>query len=455
MALVALILLLAVPVLAQDAIRLRERALEILVELIRCDTTNPPGNETRAAEYLRRFAAAHGIESELAGSDPERLNFIARLKGSGQQRPLLMMAHTDVVPADPAEWTADPFGAEIRDGVMYGRGTLDTKGLLAAEMAVLVELKLRKTRLKRDIIVLAEADEESGSTGMRWLVANAWDRIEAELALNEGGYIQQTASKRRVCHVQTAEKIPTRVALVARGTAGHASLPRPDNAIMRLARALLRLDTDQPVRLNATTRRYFSELAKVEDYQWMAALLPKLEYAQSQLDAAASIRARDPELDAQLRTSISPTMLAAGVKINVIPNTAEAQLDIRRLPDESAEEVVGRLRRMIHDEAVEVRPLDVDTMPATEPSSITSPGYRALERALHRSAPRTVVVPFMSRGATDGAFLRQKGVAVYGVPLFLREDSDSRAHGNNERISVLNLQAGTELLWHIVLAIAE
>ncbi len=439
---------------AQEDLSLGERAARYLADLIRLDTTNPPGNETRAAEYLKRVADEHEIPAELLGGDPARLNFVARLRGRGQARPLLLMAHTDVVPADRAQWTVDPFSAEIREGEMYGRGSQDDKNLLAAELAVLVELKLRGIALNRDVILLAEADEESGSTGIRWLIENAFESIDAEAALNEGGTVQDLRSGVRLFQIQTAEKIPTRVVLTARGGAGHGSLPRSDNAIAHLARALVRLESDQPVQLNPTTRRYFAQIAAIPDYRWLAPLAPRLDHYSSAQSAAAQIRARDPELDAQLRTTISPTMLSAGVKINVIPNAAEARLDVRRLPNESREEVLARIGRMINDPAVEVAAAPEDGMPATPPSPVNSALYRLMERVFIASAPRAAVVPYMARGATDGAYLRAKGIAVYGAPLFLKEKHEGRPHGNDERISVANLAAGTELLWRIVLAAA-
>lgn len=451
------VLVLALPglVFAQGDSALGERARQYLVELIRLDSTNPPGNETRVAEYLKRICGQHGIPAELLGNDPSRLNFVARLRGSGRERPLLLMAHSDVVPADRSPWIVDPYSGEIRDGYIYGRGAQDDKNLLAAEMAVLVELKRRGVKLKRDVIVLAEADEESGSTGIQWLIENAFDKIDADFALNEGGFAQDTRSGARVFQIQTSEKIPTRVVLTARGTAGHGSLPRPDNPVVRLARAVLRLaESDQPVRLNATTRRYFAEITKLPDYRWLASSLAKLENPYSAAAVAGLIRSRDLELDAQLRTSIAPTIFHAGVKINVIPNAAEAQVDVRRLPNETRDEVMLRFRRIVNDETIEITPAPGHEMPPTEPSSMTTVLYQAMERIFLSTSSRALVVPYMARGATDGAYLREKGMAVYGVPVFLKESGESRAHGNNERISLANLEAGTELLWKIVLEVA-
>jgi acetylornithine deacetylase/succinyl-diaminopimelate desuccinylase-like protein len=431
------------------------RAREYLTALIRLNTTDPPGNETRVAEYLKSVVTQYDIPVDLLGPDPTRLNFVARLPGSGELPPLLLMAHEDVVPADPAQWTADPFAAETRAGFLYGRGAEDDKDLLAAELAVLVELKLKGVKLRRDVILLSEADEEAGSSGIQWLIRNAYDKIAAEAALNEGGNAQDLPSGTSLYQIQTAEKIPTRVVLTAHGTAGHASLPRPDNPVVHLAAAIVRLGADQPVRLNETTRAYFTQISRLPDYAWLAPLFAGLDDPARQSAAAAEIRRRDRDLDAQLHATVSPTMLKAGLKINVIPNVAEAQIDVRRLPNETREEVVERLRRLVEDPAIDVASSGDQEMPPTPPSPIDAPLYKTMERVLTASAPHAAVVPFMSRGATDGAFLRQKGMAVYGVPVFFKESGTSRAHGNDERISLASLDRGTELLLEIVLAAAQ
>lgn len=442
---------------AQDTSALRDRAQRYLVDLIKLDTTNPPGNETRVANYLRLTVSAAGISCELAGNNPARLNFIARLPAhlhSGL-RPLLLLAHSDVVPADRTQWTLPPFAALLRAGYLYGRGSQDDKSLLAAELAVLLELKKRAVSLNRDVILLAEADEEAGSTGMTWLVQNAYPKIDAEFALNEGGAALDSRAGVRILQIQTSEKIPTRIVLTARGTAGHGSLPRPDNPIVHLSRAIVRLaDADQPVKLSTTTRRYFSELSKLQDYDWLRPMLARLEDPGLATSAANQIREHDPELNAMLRTSLSPTILHAGMKVNVIPNSAQAEIDVRRLPNESRAEVENRFRRILADSSVEIGREQAQEMPATEPSSLTTPLYKAMEQVFLQSHPKALVVPYMSRGATDGSFLRAKGMAVYGVPIFVREAGESRAHGNDERISPENLGRGTDLLWKIVLASA-
>lgn len=432
------------------------RTRQYLVDLIRLDTSNPPGNESKVAIYLKQVADANSIPAELLGDDPKRLNLVARLKGNGKNKPLLLMAHSDVVPAERKQWTVDPFKGEFRDEYLYGRGAMDTKSLLAAELAVMVEIKRRNLKLSRDLILLSEADEEAGSTGIQWLLQHAGPKIEAEFAFNEGGSVWESKNGTRVFLVQTAEKIPTRVVLTARGPAGHGSLPRSDNAVLRLSRALVKLaDADQPVKLTATTRRYLRELSAFPEYDWLPLLLARLDNAATVQAAAGQIRTRDPELDAALRTTVTPTMLNAGIKINSIPSSAEAQVDVRRLPNETTEEVLARFRQIVGDPAIDIVLAPGAQLPVTESSSRTSAAYHSVERAIGLVYPRqSAVVPFMSRGATDGSFLRSHGMAVYGVPIFMRDSGESREHGNDERISTQNIESGAELLWQMVLETA-
>ncbi|MBL8240379.1 MAG: M20/M25/M40 family metallo-hydrolase [Bryobacterales bacterium] len=442
--------LLALCAIAVSAETLEDRTQRYFIDLLRLNTSNAPGNETLVAQYIQAELRKEGIESELLGGDANRLNLVARLKGNGAKRPLLLMAHSDVVPVEPKLWTVPAFDAVQKDGFIYGRGAVDTKSLLAAEMAIFVELKQKKTPLNRDVILLSEADEEAGSTGIQWLIRNAWDKIDAEFCLNEAGARSLTPDKTEVFQIQTSEKVPTRVILVARGSAGHGSLPRKDNAVAHLSDAISKLTKAyMPVQFNTTTRRYFGEIAKLDEYKWLQPLLPKLEAN------ANEIGDRDPELDAQMRTTVSPTMLRAGMKVNVIPNQAEAQLDVRRLPGETKEEVYERFRKLINDPAIEVLPEPGQDMPATEPSALTTELYKAIEETIKKQNSKAAVIPYMSRGATDGAFLRAKGMAVYGVPVFMRDDKPSRAHGNDERIRASTLRDGATLLQKIITAITQ
>ena len=286
-----------------------------------------------------------------------------------------------------------------KNGYIYGRGAEDDKQLLAAELAVMVDLHRRKVVLDRDIILLSESDEEAGSLGATWIVQHAWPKIDAEFALNEYSYILPTPSGVPVFQIQTAEKIPTRFKMTARGTAGHGSLPRDDNPVEHLARAIYRLSqADQPVQLNATTRAYLNAIGKTAGLRLAgAAAHRRLEDPATASRTADEIRKRDPEIHAMLRTTVSATMLSAGTKINVIPNTAEAQVDGRRLPTETREEVFERFRKIIDDPAVTIEATS-SQQPSTEPSSLTSPLYLAMEKVFRAAAPNALVVPFLMRG---------------------------------------------------------
>ena len=442
---------------ADDNRSLPDRTRQYLVDLIKIDSSNPPGNETAVANYLKQVADSHAISCETMGNDTKRLNFVARLKGSGRGRPLLLIAHSDVVPVERKEWTVDPFSGELRNGFIYGRGTQDDKSLLAAEIAVMVEIKRRNIKLGRDVILLSEADAEGNSSGIQWMLAHEYPKIEAEFALNEGGSILEIKDGPKIFQAQTSEKIPTRLILTAKGTAGDASLPRPDNPISHLNRALMKLsEAEQPAKLNDTTRRYLRDISKVAEYSWLAPLIRSLgnTNAAIQQAAASQIRAKDPELDAMLHTTVSATMLNAGTKNNVIPTTAQAQVDVRRMPNETKEEVLARFRQVVNDPAVDIALASGPQFPATDPSPMTTPLYLAITRAVGRAYPRDLVVPYMATGATDSGFVRAHGMPVYGVPAFVRDAGDTRVHGNDERISPKNLEDGVELLWQIVLEIA-
>ncbi|MEQ1945703.1 MAG: M20/M25/M40 family metallo-hydrolase [Bryobacteraceae bacterium] len=434
---------------------LGDRARQYLVDLVRLDTSNPPGNESRVAEYLKAEADANGIPNELLGADPKRLNFVARLKGSGKYRPLLLMAHTDVVPADRSQWSVDPFSGEFRNGFIYGRGVWDDKGLLAAQLAVIVEIKRRNIRLDRDIILLAEADEEDNATGIQWMLQRYPGKIDAEFALGEGGSIIESKDSTKIFRIQINQKVPVRLLLSARGTAGHGAIPRADNPIIRISRAVVKLtEADQPARLGMTMRRYLRELAKLPDYSWLVPIMPRLENPTTLQAAANQIRAHDNELDSLLRTTISPTVVRAGGKNNVIPNAAEALVDVHRLPGESPEEVMDRIRQIISDPAIEVSIAPGTQSPGADPSPLGTTLYRAMERAIDHAHPHDVAVPYIGRVGTDAAYLRARGIPVYGAPIFIRDPESNRGHTNDERITPKNLNEGAGLLWQVVLETA-
>ncbi len=412
----------------------RDEVVATLQGLIRINTSNPPGNETQAVRYLKSLLDREGIPSEIFAKDSSRANLVARLKGSGTKRPILLMGHTDVVGVERDKWTVDPFGGLIKDGYLYGRGASDDKDNAAVSLQVLLLLHRLKVPLDRDVIFLAEAGEEGTSEwGIDFMVAQHFDKIDAEFALLEGGGIQVEHGAVKYVAVSTTEKIPNTARLVAHGTSGHGSVPRPDNPIVHLAAAVARVGAYQPpMRLNETTRAHFQRLAAISP-PGDAALYTHLD------DPAVQEKLRTTRIqqNSMLRTSISPTIFQGGFRRNVIPGDAEAVLDIRALQDENMPAFFDQLRRLINDPAVELIP-PARTRPGSPPSRFDSDMFRALERAQATVFPGAVTIPTMLTGATDGAQLRAQGMQAYGVGNYV-EDGESRAHGNDERASIEGL----------------
>ena len=406
--------------------------------LVQRDTSNPPGNEGRAVEYLNSVLDAEGIASKTFALDPSRPNIVARIKGNGSKRPLLMLAHTDVVPVQRDKWPVDPFGAVVKDGYVWGRGTTDDKDKLTAILMTLLTIKRSGAPLDRDLIFLAESGEEADATGVgiRFMVDQHFDEIDAEFAITEGPGATIENGRVTLVQIATGEKVPRRVRLVATGTSGHGSIPRIDNAVTHLAAAVQKLGTWQtPARLNATTRTYFERLASVSTPE-RAARYRSLLDPRGSAAAERYLAEFEPEHYSMLRTSVVPTMLQAGVTSNVIPSSAEATIDIRALPDEDIPAFMREMSRVIDDPAVSIVPIPATRAP-TPPSSIDSAMYRSLERAASRVYPGSTSLPSMLAAATDMAQLREKGVQSYGIgPAMTREDFAQHAwHSDVERLS--------------------
>ncbi len=425
--------------------------------LIGLDTTDPPGNETRVAEYVKKVFDAEGIPSVLLAKDPARANIVARLKGNGSKKPLLIVGHSDTVKVDVAKWTYPPFSATRKDGYIYGRGTLDDKDNLTAAMMTMLLLKRSGIKLDRDVIFLSEVGEEAATgPGIQFLVEEHWKEIEAEICLAEGGLVSRRAGQVRYALVQTAEKLPNALVLKAKGPAGHGSRPLRDNAILHLSRAVEKIAMwDPPMRLNDTTRYYFEKLASVSSPEEAARY-------NALFDTAKSAAARDylaehePGNYSMLHTSISPNMFTAGYQINVIPSTAEASLDVRALPDEDMPKFIELMKQVINDPSIEIEPLRRNQRPAAGTSSITSEAYRALEAA-NKKVYGAITIPQMATGATDMSFLRAKGVQCYGIgPMIDEEDAPKGfgAHSDQERILEEGLYKFVRLNWEVVTSLA-
>ncbi len=436
---------------APDFAAARDEVVNILAGFVRIDTSNPPGNETKGAEYLKAILDREGIASEIFEMEQGRGNIVARLKGSGKGKPILLMGHIDVVGVEREKWTVDPFGGVVKDGYLYGRGSSDDKGMASACLGVFLLLHRMKVPLDRDVIFLAEAGEEgTSSIGIDFMVQQHWDKIECEYALNEGGMIYAPNGKIKYVGVATTEKVPRGFKLVARGTSGHGSVPRPDNAITHLAAAVAKVGNWQaPMRLNETTRAFFSRLAKISPTD-EAFLYSHLEDPASTDMVQEKIRTSNGTYNSMLRTSIVPTIIKGGFRSNVIPGDAEATLDVRAVPDEDIDALAQALRKLINDPAVEVMPPPARGRPATSPSKLETEMFRALEGAQVKLFPGTVTVPLMLTGATDSAQLRAKGVQAYGLGSVAGDRERAGVHGNDERISVEGLGKFVEFIYWAV-----
>lgn len=452
--------LLATCAAAQPAIdwnRINPETFEHYANLLKIDTTSPPGHETRAVEYLKKVLAREGISYEVFGMEPDRANLVARIKGNGSKKPVIVMGHTDTVGIQREKWTVDPFAAIRKNGFVYGRGANDDKDNLTASLMTVILLKRLKTPLDRDVIFIAEAGEEGNTpVGINYLVRHHWSAIAAEYALAEGGSAAVRDGKVRYVEVMTTEKVPRRTRLVAHGTAGHGSVPRSDNAVIHLANAVAKFGTWQPpMRLNDTTRTYFERLATISSPE-DADRYNNITNSKRTADIQRYFAQNERDHYSILRTSVVPTIIHIGFRINVIPSEGEATLDIRALPDEDMERLYGELRRLINDPSIELLPDSGETRPASAPSRIDTEMFRALERVTKQMFPGAIVLPGMMTGATDMAQLRARGVQSYGIGPVGDEEEQSvgAAHTDDERLTETSLYKLVEFQLRSVLEVA-
>jgi acetylornithine deacetylase/succinyl-diaminopimelate desuccinylase-like protein len=429
-------------------------------QLVRFDTSDPPGVEAPAADYLQKVLEQEGIPVERHALEAQRPNIVARLKGSGKKRPLLLMGHTDVVNVDPKKWTHPPFGAVLEGGYIYGRGTVDDKDNVVASLMTMLTLKRLNVPLDRDVIFLAEAGEE-GSTrvGIQFMTAQHFPAIEAEYCLAEGGGVARTGGQVKFASVQTLEKIPRAVELVARGVAGHGSVPLRTNPIAHLAAAVARVAAWKPeIRLNDTTREYFKRLAGISSAQEARRYLDIIGSDPKLRDAADEyFLDHEPRHASVIRTSISPNMIQGGYRINVIPSEAKATLDVRTHPDEDLPAFLDELRRVVNDPAVSVDWAQRDVRPASRSAELDSEAFTAIEANITEHY-QTVTLPTMSTGATDMAYLRAKGIQCFGIgPATDLEDGPKGfgAHSDQERILERELYRFVRFHYDLVLDLAR
>jgi acetylornithine deacetylase/succinyl-diaminopimelate desuccinylase-like protein len=417
-----------------------EEAIDLLRRFIRIDTSNPPGNERLACDFLGAILQREGIPYELYDAGDDRVSLRAVLRGDGSKRPLMLLNHTDVVPVERQFWDEDPFGGAVRDGYIWGRGTLDMKGLGIAQLITFLTIHRLQVPLARDLVFFAQADEEAGSEyGMRFIAREHPETLDAEYVINEGGgaTTELFGVERPVYNIAVAEKGPLWLRLVAEGMPGHGSVPHDDNALDRLVRALWQIQNWQrPLTVSPVLEEYFRRLAHAGIYRGDPTPAGLAERATA-----------DPRIRAMLTNTISTTTAHAGIKHNVIPARAEATLDIRLLPGVDPAEFHAELERVIADPRVRIEAVHVR-------SSDTSPFgtalFRCIEEVIHEYVEDAVVAPGMTLGFTDSAETRNFGMISYGFPSGLTTPEVARGvHGHNERLSVESFRLNCRLLWEV------
>jgi acetylornithine deacetylase/succinyl-diaminopimelate desuccinylase-like protein len=429
--------------------KLGNETADVLTDVLRIDTQNPPGRETAAANALGRKLQAEGIASEVFESAPGRGNLYARLPGTGGARPIILLAHLDVVPADARGWRLAPFAGVKEHGYVHGRGALDAKGIAAVELMTVVALARSRQPIERDVIFLATADEEAGGkAGAGWIVQHRPELLaNAEYLVTEGDHIHVRPGGRKVVQIGIAEKTPCWVKLTAHGDAGHGAVPPPQTAVTRLVRALDKLRRYRTaVRVVRPVEEYFAALAPLEKEPLRGKLAELGEALQDPIFFAEFTR--NPRQNALIRNTITPTVLVGSAKTNVIPEQASAELDCRLLPGERPADFLALLREVIADESVRVEPLL--SFPAS--SSDADSGFvQAVKKLAAAEFPGAPVVPSVIPGFTDSHYFREHGIASYGfVPFVLGEEDQKTVHGVNERVSIENLRDGVRRLVTLV-----
>jgi len=425
-----------------------------ITRLVQAETVNPPGNELPAILVVKDILESAGFGPQdftIVESAPNRVNLVARLCGDGSQRPLLLSGHVDVVPVEREHWTHDPFGGEVIDGQVWGRGSLDMKGFLAMYLQVFLQARRQQLPLKRDLVLAAIADEEAGfEHGSKFLVDQHRILIDAEYGLTEGGAMTMYAGKTRIYPIQAAEKGMCWLRMTAAGKPGHGSLPHDDNAVSHLAQALdrLRRRGHLPVHITPTYRSMLRAAGQIQSPVGKLAGLLSVPWVVSLLLKAAKGRARSM-LTALTTNTCTPTVLQAGTKTNVIPSQAVVHLDCRKLPGQSPQDVMDEVRA-ITGERVTLEVLN--TSPGTEFSTET-PLYRLLESATRQMDPAGIVIPMLMPGATDACHYQRAGIQVYGfTPGLLPPDYPviSLGHGHDERLPISFIRSGLPALWQVV-----
>ena len=429
----------------------------LLAQLIRANSSNPPGHTQQIADILAPLFRARGFQVDIIPTpDSAKVHFFARLKGNGSKKPLLLAAHADVVGVEREKWSVDPFAGVIKDGAVYGRGAIDFKGGIAVFARAAMLLADRNVPLDRDVIFLAEADEEGAPMNTTWLSRQHWDKMDAEFALNEGGWIIKRDDGRvQYVSISTSDKRVMSVTLTAKGTSTHASMPLPDNALVTVGRALAKLGSyETPIEFTPDSRKYFATLAKSSTGEMARLYTQLLNGTPQQVNAADRMLSRDPLIHSLMRNTIAPVIVAGGFRSNVIPGSAEVTLNVRLIPGSDPAALIGTLEKLFNDPLLTVKM--TTALAASSPASPdTSLLYRVLAAESKTQWPEAEVTPYLFQAGTDAAAWRNRGIPVFGIyPYPISTDELRRMHGNDERVSVESLRQGTEMVFRTLKRVA-
>ncbi len=439
---------------------IEQEITRFLSDLIRINTTNPPGNETVAANFIAQYLEKEGFKTEVIESAPGRGSLITRLKGSGEKPNLLLLSHIDVVAANPSEWTVDPFAGTVKDGYVYGRGAYDMKGMTAVEVLTLMLLKRNNIPLKGDVVLAATADEEKGGEeGAGFLLRNHKEKVWCPFVLNEGGGLAIPQKKGNVYPVQTAEKGILWFKIKAQGTPGHGSTPNmADNAIVRMNKVITKIGEYQPETFYVPTlKQFLTEVAILNPVleEYFSRLLANPTQSEQILDELAKKdKALAEEIRPRTKTTITPTIIHGGVKENIIPSECEAVFDCRVLPGQSVDTTLSLIKGLLKDVGFEKLSFEIIQMHDGNESTTQTPLYSAITGVLREFEPNCGVTPTLTTGGTDSRFFRETGSICYGFhPMRPDEPNDlleKRMHGIDERITIENLVFGTSIFYETV-----
>ena len=429
--------------------RYQDMAVELMQQYLRINTSNPPGNEIEAARFLKKIFDQHGIENEIFEYKPGRANIIARIKGNGSKRPIILLSHTDVVTAEPSAWEVDPFSGVIKNDSIYGRGALDMKGEGLLHLMTMILLKREGPSLSRDVIFLGTADEEVNDEGSLWMIANKADLFkDAEYLLTEGGDNLLEAGAVKIVGVDVAEKAPFWLRLTATGLPGHGSRPVADSAANRLVRAMNRiLDWQTPIKLLPAVEQFFKDVAPLQPEP----LRSQFADIADSLKDPAFVKSLSSQRDYNflLRNTISITMLSGSKQTNVIPNNATCNLDVRLLPGEAPEDFLKALTAVIADPSIKIE--NINRFKPPNSSATNTELFSLISRKTKENHPSAVITTKMLSGYTESQLYRQLGITAYGwAPFYTTVEEDEGVHGNNERISVKNVRQGTREFYEVV-----